>query len=990
MTDVDYLIFDREKNRRQLVHYDRLKMARQIQHGNRVDNTDDQAHANTQTSDAARTTQRSLPSRMSHPLVMMSEITKRLKHATLPAAPPHRSDPITTPKPTPRLSDFDASDTRKQAAARARRAAKPLKGRTATPPPITTPEPPRIRGTEQRPLRSTTRAPKRFGYDDPPPAPKPARYAKGPAAFTRLHTFLSVVALICAMPAPNKAEDSIARAPGRDVIVLPEYGIALTHCGSVIMEQQRLMFSLVLHLNLSTSRISYLGDCKSGILTKEEFDDFAYYSALDNSLLAPAWLQASVRTPDGRYLDEQNEKVAARFLRGNDTYRRARLKSLKPSNVTDNATEDSEPHTRFRRFVVGPIALGVASVAAAIAGTALGLATYSVVEIKELKSKLGDLSKHVQTLDDRVTDTHNSVIRVAESQRDFYHYTQKAFADLATHIDEIVCGARSALHSFASLIQRNYMINKLYTDLSAVIASIFSGRVSPLAVPVRTLRALIASNKHLFADTIYWNDPILAYTFASVIPVWPLAVDRVAFVLVFPNLKQPTLTPLYCTTSVGLIHNDTVMRYRVPPKLINNIYRSSSVVQATQQPLDNITVNLEEPLLEQCRTIDNTMVACPATVGTRPWACATNASSCSLEIRSQLIAEYQPTTHGYAIRSPDPCYILDINGTRTPVPLHNGFVFVPFAHSGVLRCGTEIALPLERRGVEVTYTYNAALTANFNATQFQPTVLSDWAGITDLDGHIREMKNRDFSKLPPIDFGDSLSYVTIGTIGLAAAAFLVAVLAYRRGTPTTSSPAANAIAASQSVRSTRRRRNALRALLDSGDVTVLPIEEEDDSKGRSSTMRTRLIRRIPFWIRLRNHMPRWHNRRMKSVASQATKPIEMAIQTVIYEDETVDDDKKLVTTSLQEEPPAYVQMTARVTQHPQSIYPPLPQTEVVVELGKDEQVNSVIHAVPKVVRPESTLKIRPNKLHKDKTKGHTEQSSSKRGKKLDEFVGLDF
>jgi type II secretory pathway pseudopilin PulG len=206
VTDVDYLIFDREKNRRQLVHYDRLKLARQTGRDKRVENTDDSEHSAAQNSDAARTAERrnSESDVASTPDVV--ERHEAFEPATPRAVPPRRNNPTPIHKPIQRLTELDASNTRKQTAARTRRAAKTPTVHSTPTPPMTSPEPPRVRGTEERPLRSHIRAPQRFGYNDQPRVPKPKRYAKGPAAFTRLHTFLSVVALIRAMPVPNKAE----------------------------------------------------------------------------------------------------------------------------------------------------------------------------------------------------------------------------------------------------------------------------------------------------------------------------------------------------------------------------------------------------------------------------------------------------------------------------------------------------------------------------------------------------------------------------------------------------------------------------------------------------------------------------------------------------------------------------------------------------------------------------------------------------------------
>ena len=66
----------------------------------------------------------------------------------------------------------------------------------------------------------------------------------------------------------------------------------------------------------------------------------------------------------------------------------------------------------------------------ALSLAALGMATWSLVEVENLQGRLNDLQNHVNVLDDRITATHETVVRLGELQRDFYHYTTKGFADL--------------------------------------------------------------------------------------------------------------------------------------------------------------------------------------------------------------------------------------------------------------------------------------------------------------------------------------------------------------------------------------------------------------------------------------------------------------------------------------------------------------------------------------------------------------------------------
>ena len=94
---------------------------------------------------------------------------------------------------------------------------------------------------------------------------------------------------------------------GQEVIVLPNLGAMATRCGQVVVEHQRLMFNMVLRLNLSVpAPYQVKKACNESLFSAAELQQMAKYMELDPVLSVPSWLQASIITADGRYLDEAN------------------------------------------------------------------------------------------------------------------------------------------------------------------------------------------------------------------------------------------------------------------------------------------------------------------------------------------------------------------------------------------------------------------------------------------------------------------------------------------------------------------------------------------------------------------------------------------------------------------------------------------------------------------------------------------------------------
>ena len=192
--------------------------------------------------------------------------------------------------------------------------------------------------------------------------------------------------------------------------------------------------------------------------------------------------------------------------------------------------------------------------------------------------------------------------------------------------------------------------------------------------------------------------------------------------LILPNLKRPHLTPLYCITSIGQVVNTTVaVRYRLPHKLIQIVdLESSNLTPSADRVLmhSNITTDFAVPTLENCRVLNDELVACPATVALIPWSCNTTGPLCVVEVKTHQADEFLTTPQGYAVRSSSPCHILAVNGSITAVEMRNGFTFVPFTRYSTLKCSQSMAVPLEIRGLEYTYSYSAKPLIEFNVSEF--------------------------------------------------------------------------------------------------------------------------------------------------------------------------------------------------------------------------------------------------------------------------------
>ena len=107
----------------------------------------------------------------------------------------------------------------------------------------------------------------------------------------------------------------------------------------------------------------------------------------------------------------------------------------------------------------------------------------------------------------------------------------------------------------AAIMHRNFVASKLYTDLTGIVSSIFSGRISPITAPETTIRQLIQLNPDIFKSTVYLDDPTLIYSYATAIPTFPVQLDRIAYVMAVPTLMRANVTPIYCPVTLGVLNH---------------------------------------------------------------------------------------------------------------------------------------------------------------------------------------------------------------------------------------------------------------------------------------------------------------------------------------------------------------------------------------------------------------------------------------------------
>ncbi len=582
--------------------------------------------------------------------------------------------------------------------------------------------------------------------------------------------------------------------------------------------------------------------------------------------------------------------------------------------VCSRAGREARSRNRGKRAILGIVAIGMAATSMALAVSATTMASMNMVEINKLKDELKNLEAYVQKLDDRITHTHETLMHVASGVLDLYQFTQKSFNDISQYVDSLSCQTRDAFYMNMMISQRNHIISKMYTDLSAIISSVFSGRLSPIVAPERTIRELIVLNRHLFIDTIFWANPLLIYRYATVVPAWPILVDRIAFVLLVPDVKLPTLAPMYCTISMGYVdgpNNQTAVRYHLPSKLI----RYATV---TSKVNDNYVINSTRfvvPVLEQCRALDDELTACPATVALTPWTCDTNESLCQVEMKVHTHDEFHVTSYGYAIRASGSCHVLYVNGSTVPVKLHRGFAYVPFRTAGTLKCDNGIAVPIEVRGLDYVYTYEVEPPFDYNITDFSRVARSEWVGAETLQALVVEEKQRaqewKATRWLRGAVQTNIPWLMLG-IGVASllALLLTLVQFYRfqklwKRLALDASTVAH-VAVAGSVAEHRRRMHALAVLANTGEI-LMPAE----------TKRIVCRFKVSVWRRICNAIAckTCGKRNAKTFSQQTAFPMDAGVQVGKPANETS-------LASKADLPPAYASSTTPTRLYPNIIHEP--------------------------------------------------------------------
>ena len=180
-------------------------------------------------------------------------------------------------------------------------------------------------------------------------------------------------------------------------------------------------------------------------------------------------------------------------------------------------------HLRKKRFL--PILaagafLGIASVA--------GLATvvYSVIEIQNIKRQQEAVRAHINALADFARKEHDDLVSIEGLTHSLYEYTHAELSVVAETIERMTCREADDAAAIITVLRRQNELHKLYVDEVAGISTVFEGKATPILLPIRAIRALMAKNSVFFYNTIYQEEPSLMYFFGSVYPVLPVKKEK--------------------------------------------------------------------------------------------------------------------------------------------------------------------------------------------------------------------------------------------------------------------------------------------------------------------------------------------------------------------------------------------------------------------------------------------------------------------------------
>ena len=210
-------------------------------------------------------------------------------------------------------------------------------------------------------------------------------------------------------------------------------------------------------------------------------------------------------------------------------------------------------------------------------------------EIAYIKSKQTVLYNHMQSLDDKVTNNYNDIVKIATSVGNLYEYTHHSFRNLSEKLKNFECHVEAEKLEITYAMQRDRIMNKLYIDLVGSIVSIFNHHPTLLLLPARNIKELIKQNKELFKNTIYLEHEYLIYHYGLIFPMLPIYPKALGYILRLPRILKPTFTSLYQLTLTGILIKNNVVQYNLPKRavFINGTLKEIVVASCTAWSLDN-------------------------------------------------------------------------------------------------------------------------------------------------------------------------------------------------------------------------------------------------------------------------------------------------------------------------------------------------------------------------------------------------------------------
>ena len=111
-------------------------------------------------------------------------------------------------------------------------------------------------------------------------------------------------------------------------------------------------------------------------------------------------------------------------------------------------------------------------------------------EIADIKSMQAVLYNHMQTSDDKVSNNHNNIVKIATSVGNLYEYsyTHQSCRNLSEKLRKFECHVEAERLQITYAMQRDRIINKLFVDLVCSIVSIFNHHLTPLLLITHTIK----------------------------------------------------------------------------------------------------------------------------------------------------------------------------------------------------------------------------------------------------------------------------------------------------------------------------------------------------------------------------------------------------------------------------------------------------------------------------------------------------------------------